>query len=411
MTVTLTFLFLAQAFTPEVIEHAQAGAEALKQGHFETAIQEFRYVTAQQPDSASGHANLGEAYFQNHEYETAIPELQRALQLNPQMMGTHQTLGVALLVEGDPAQALPHLEKNRTPELLGLAYLETGRLGSAIMALQAALERQPGDPDLLYYFGRATGLAARRTFDQLARDQPEKTSPDAAPRQETATDAGHDPVKEVIRLQTALAQRPNDPELLFEFHQVAETASRQAFDKIAAGSARSHQVAAERLAASGRPDEAEREYAAAVRMTPYASGMHLALGNVLAAEGKWTGAVAQYRAETALRPLSVETMYRLGYALLEQGQARDAEKTLRRADELRPNTPETLLALGRAMFAADDAAGAEKSWMKLLEIDRSGEFAAQAHLGLATLYRRAGKSPEAEREMAAYQQLEDQRKH
>jgi Tfp pilus assembly protein PilF len=104
-------------------------------------------------------------------------------------------------------------------------------------------------------------------------------------------------------------------------------------------------------------------------------------------------------------------MYRLGYALLEQGQARDAEKTLRRADELRPNTPETLLALGRAMFAADDAAGAEKSWMKLLEIDRSGEFAAQAHLGLATLYRRAGKSPEAEREMAAYQQLEDQRKH
>ena len=143
---------------------------------------EFRKVVELQPGVASGHANLGEAYFQNGDYGAAVPELQRALELNPNMMGTHQTLGVALLVQGNAEAAIPHLEKNHTPELLGAAYLETGRLGSAIMALQEALARQPNDADMLYYFGRATNLAAMRSLDrlekifpQLARDGPHAT--------------------------------------------------------------------------------------------------------------------------------------------------------------------------------------------------------------------------------------------
>src|ERR1035437_11122456 len=95
------------------------------------------------PVPQPAHANLGDAYFQHAEYGAAISELELALRLNPNLMGAHQTLGVALLVQGNPEGALPHLEKAHTPELLGLAYLETGRLGSAITALQAALDRQP----------------------------------------------------------------------------------------------------------------------------------------------------------------------------------------------------------------------------------------------------------------------------
>ena len=86
--------------------------------------------------------------------------LEQALTLDPSLLGAHQTLGISLLIQGDAERALPHLEKTRTPELLGLAYLETGRLGSAVMALHAALDRQPKDPDLLYYFGRAAALAS-----------------------------------------------------------------------------------------------------------------------------------------------------------------------------------------------------------------------------------------------------------
>jgi Tfp pilus assembly protein PilF len=61
--------------------------------------------------------------------------------------------------------------------------------------------------------------------------------------------------------------------------------------------------------------------------------------------------------------------------------------------------------MGRAALAAKDAARAEQTWMKLLELDPRSDIAAQAHFGLAELYRDAGKSSEAEREMSAYREL------
>ena len=393
---------LLQSLTPEVIEHAQAGAAAAQQGRLNVAIQEFRKVTELQPNSAVGHARLGDAYFQNAEYGAAIPELELALRLNPNLMGAHQTLGVALLVQGNPEEALPHLEKVRIPELLGLAYLETGRLGSAITALQAALDRQPNDPDLLYYFGRATAFASKRTFDQLA-----KVNPDLARKISATADNESRPPQDVVNLQQALAKQPNDADLLFAFSRAAALASRQAFDRILqsnANSARAHQVLAERYLESGRLPEAEREYAESLRLKPYTSNVHLALGDVFAAEGNWSAAVAQFRMESKLRPASADAFYSLGSVLLQQGQASGAVEELASADRLRPDTPQILLALGKAAFAANDAARAEASWIKLLGIDKESDLAASAHLELATLYRRAGRSQEADRETAAYEQ-------
>jgi tetratricopeptide (TPR) repeat protein len=401
-------LFL-QSPTPEVIEHAQAGAAAAQQGRLDVAIQEFRKVTELQPDSAVGHAHLGDAYFQDGEYGAAIPELEHALRLNPNLMDTHQTLGVVLLMQGNPEEALPHLEKMRTPELLGLAYLETGRLGAAIAMLHAALDRQPNDPNLLYYFGRATAFASKRSFDELV-----KVNPDLAHKTSTPADNESRPPQDVVSLQNALAQQPRDADLLFAFGRATAQASRQAFDRILqshANSARAHQVLGERHVASGRLPEAEREYAESLRLKPYTSGVHLALGNVFAAESKWSAAVTQFRTETQLRPLSGDAFYSLGSVLLQQGQATGAAEELAHADRLRPDTAEILLALGKAELAANEAARAEASWKKLLGIDKKSELAASAHLELSKLYRQAGKTPEADREMAAYEQIQKQEGH
>src|ERR1017187_6368724 len=107
-----TCCLLLQSLTPEVIEHAQAGAAAQQQGRLDVAIQEFRRVTELQPNSAAGHANLGDAYFQNGEYGAAILELELALRLNPNLMGAHQTLGVALLVQGNPDRTSTRLNSS-----------------------------------------------------------------------------------------------------------------------------------------------------------------------------------------------------------------------------------------------------------------------------------------------------------
>lgn len=398
-------LLQVQGLTPEVIEHAQAGVAAQQAGRLDVAIREFQKVTELQPDSASGHANLGDVYFQNGDYAAAIPELEHALRINPNLMGSHQTLGVAMLVQGDPEGALPHLEKARTPELLGLAYLETGRLGDAIMALRAALDRQPKDPDLLYYFGRATALASRKTSGQLAKIKPELEGKSGA-----AADSQSQP-QDVVSLQQALAKQPNDAGLLLAFSRAASAASKQAFDQILqanANSARAHQVLAERDVESGGLAGAEREYAEALRLMPFTSGVHMALGNVFAAERNWPAAVEQFRMESKLRPASADAFYRLGSALTQQGQAGAALEELTQADRLRPDTPQILLALGRAAFAADDAARAEASWLKLLGIDKESGLAASAHLELSMLYRRAGKPEEADREAAAYERLRGQ---
>ena len=406
MTPTLlACCFFLQSPTPEVIEHAQAGAAAAQQGRLSVAIQEYRKVTELQPDSAVGHARLGDAYFQNGDYGAAIPELELALRFNPNLSDTHQTLGVVLLIQGNPEAALPHLEKMRTPELLGLAYLETGRLGGAIAALHAALASQPNDPNLLYYFGRATALAAKRSSERLA-----KLSPGLA-HKSLAADNQSRPSEDVVSLQDALAKDPNNRDLLSAFSRAAAQASQKAFDQILesnANSARAHQVLAERHFESGRFPEAEREYVESLRLKPYTSNVHLALGNVLAAESKWSAAIAQFRMETQLRPFSADAFYSLGSVLLQQGQARGAVEELAQADRLRPDTPQILLALGRAAFAAQDAARAEASWIKLLGLDKGSGLAASAHLGLSALYRQAGRSLEANREMAAYEELKKQ---
>ena len=52
------------------------------------------------------------------------------------------------------------------------------------------------------------------------------------------------------------------------------------------------------------------------------------------------------------------------------------------------------------------AAAAERDWKKLLELEKEGTLAAQAHFGLAGLYRKQGKTEKASHEMEEYNKLQ-----
>ena len=103
---------------------------------------------------------------------------------------------------------------------------------------------------------------------------------------------------------------------------------------------------------------------------------------------------------------AAEAAYRLGQALLEEGKVQEARAELLRADKLMPDMPETLYSLGKAASLEGDAAAAEKAWTRLLSIEKQSSLAAQAHFGLAGLYRKQGKSAEAQREMQEFQKLQ-----
>jgi tetratricopeptide (TPR) repeat protein len=84
----------------------------------------------------------------------------------------------------------------------------------------------------------------------------------------------------------------------------------------------------------------------------------------------------------------------------------EAHQELARADRLLPDMPETLYSLGKADSLEGDAAAAEKAWTKLLAIEKETPLAAQAHFGLAGIYRKQGKTADAQREMEEFQKLQ-----
>ncbi|NDJ14243.1 MAG: hypothetical protein EBY17_24125 [Acidobacteriia bacterium] len=341
----IIFLMLAfQNLTPEALKHAEAGLELQKQGKQGEAITEFRKVAELMPDLAAAHVNLGQAIMQGGDFNGAIAPLKKALELNPELIGAHQMLGYSLLAAGYATEAIPHLEKIQAVDALGVAQLKAGRYADAIGNFQAALKKRPGDPDLLYYLGRAAGLLSRDTFGELKTLQPD--------------------------------------------------------------SARAHQILAETYAVMHNAVGAEKEFVEAIRQRPTTPGIRLELAELYVSAGKWDLAEEQFRMESELQPGDGEAAFRLGNARLQQGKIKDARRALAHADNVAPGVPDTLYLLGKAAGLDDDPKAAEKAWQELLTLDKTGPLAAQAHFGLANLYRQRGNAALADAELKEFQRLQ-----
>ncbi len=341
----LILWFAWQVASPQAVEHMQAGITADKERKFDVAVAEYKKVTELDPALPDGFVSLGQAYMEKGDYGLAIPELKHALELNSDSLPAHQLLGYALLAQGYAAEALPHLQRASDKTALGIAQIETGNFPAAVANLQASLTEHPNDPDLLYYLGRASGLLAKQSVDTL------------------------------------LAAYPD--------------------------SARAHQAMAENYFVLRRMQDAEKEYRDALALRPALPEAHMALGQVYAGAFQWSKAEEEFRMQAKLQPGNAEAAYRLGDALLQQGKAHEARVELVRADRLLPDMPETLYALGKAASLEGDTAAAEKFWTKLLSLEKQSALAAQAHFGLAGIYRKQGKTAEAKHEMQEFQSLQN----
>ena len=344
----LVLSLASHTLSPEAAQHMQAGITADKQRQFDVAIAEFRKVTEIDPDFVDGFISLGQAYMEKHDFGAAIAPLKHAVEVNPDSAPAHQLLGYALLIEGYASQAIPHLERVKDKSALGIAQIQTGQLSEAVVNLQAALADHPNDPDILYYLGRASGLLSKQSIDTL------------------------------------LAAYPDSP--------------------------RAHQAMGEDYFVLRQMPDAEKEYHEALRLRPDVPEVHLELGEVYAGAFQWVKAEEEFRAQCKLQPGNAEAAYRLGEALLEQGKAHEARAELARADKLMPDMPETLYSMGKAASLDGDAAAAEKDWSKLLTIEKESPLAAQAHFGLASLYRKQGKTAAAQHELQEFQRLQSSSK-
>ena len=335
-------LYLAiQAAGQSAPQHEEAGVAALKAGNKDAAIEEFKKATELDPKDSQGFFDLGVAYMQARDYGSAIAPLKQALALNPNLTAAHGPLGYALLAQGYAADAVKQLEGTNDKGGLGIAQLESGDLQNAVQNLQSAVAAQPNNPDLVYYLARASGLLSKQLYDLLPSSYP--------------------------------------------------------------GTARANEAAADNYAALRQTQQAVEHYQAALRDRPDLRGVNLALGQVYTSANMWKQAEDAFRAETKLQPGNAEAAYRLGTALLQDGNAHEARIELERADRLQPDMPETLYSLGKAESQAGNYAAAEKAWKRVIELEKTGSLASQAHFGLSGIYRKQGKTEDAARELKQFQ--------
>lgn len=338
MTPLILFVAFAQlSVTPEIRQHVDAGIKAKAAGDLDTAIREFARVAELAPGLAAAHANLGAVYFEKRDYDRAVAPLQKALALNPELAGSSQMLGASLLALGAAAEAVAPLERVKAKDLLGIALLESGRVRDAVDQLEGALADRPNDPDLLYYLSQAHARLSKTLFDQL-RAHP-------------------------------------------------------------AGAARTNQMTGEALAAAGNPEEAAKHLRAAIAARPNLRGIHLMLGELALASGDFSRAESEFRAESTLAPRSAVAAYRLGRALSSQGRNAEAMQELQRAYHLSPDMPETSLELAKVLAATNRLDPAIEALRRVLALAPDSSLAEAAHLQLSQLYRRTGRTAEANREL------------
>src|SRR5689334_15639814 len=287
---------------------------------------------------------------------------------------------------------------------LGEVYMQSGDYQAAIAPLKRALELNAGlmgARQMLGYALLSSGYAAEsipyleqaQAFDALGVAQLK------AGRVAEAAD----------NLRRALAQRPEDPDLMYYLGRALGLLSKQVFDGLRTAhpdSARGHQILGETYGVLRNVAAAEKEYLEAIRLRPATPGVRLELGELYVAASQWEKAEAQFREEARRQPGDAEAAFRLGSVLLEEGKVKEARGELERANSLGGGMPDTLYSLGKAALLDGDPAVAEKSWLALLSIEKESALAGQAHFGLAGIYRKRGETSKAEAEMREFQRLQ-----
>jgi tetratricopeptide (TPR) repeat protein len=338
-----------------------AALEAEAQKHIqeqkpELAIPVLRKIVALDPKNVNAQANAGVLLFFQDHYAEAIPYLRAALGLHPELSRIEALLGMAERRTGQPREALPHLERS-------FSTLEDPKIriqvGLELIELHSAAAR----------FEDALSVAAR--LEQLA---------------------------------------PQDPQILLSGYRVA----RQMMDVslmnmmvAAPESAEMHMILGGELARRGDTANALAHYREAIRLKPSLPGAHFQIAEQMrSSPDPALNARAEDEYKAALRVNEYDELAwrELGGILNAKGELQAAEADYRKALALQPNDSEAKTGLAIVLITANRSNEAIPLLEGALKDDPTNMT---AHYRLSGLYRRAGRTGDAEREMAAFRHYQE----
>jgi tetratricopeptide (TPR) repeat protein len=244
----------------------------------------------------------------------------------------------------------------------GIAALREKNLRFAIVALDAALGRNPGSAEIHRVLGMA--FAAAKQYDRGLSHLREASQMN--PRDERARiavadllvatgmpDAARDSLRETIR------DLPDSAEAYWQLGRVEQALGdagavrsfeRAATKPVVAGLARLYAIVGQAYHAQFDVDAAAAAYRHRVRIAPNDRDAHFDLGEVYRAQDKLDEARVEYLAAALLDPTSAKTFGMLGQVEAAAGRDEAAVIMLRRAVALDAGLLEARYALSRALL-------------------------------------------------------------
>ena len=210
---------------------------------------------------------------------------------------------------------------------------------------------------------------------------------------------------ERTRAQEVLNRKPETDESLYELadaYQALSFLSSLWVLQTDADSYRAHELRGEALEAAGKTDEAIEEYRQALKLKPELQTVHFSIGNLYWRGGRMEEALVELQEELKVNPADPNSHYELGDILLSQNKLQDAEKHFLQALKFDPDLTEAHLAMERTASARGDSATAILHLKKAVEL---APGSSAPHYRLWLLYRKTGKTAEAQKERELFEKL------
>ena len=330
------------------------------------------------------HMKQAQTYMRGNKPDLAITELKAVVALDPKNVDARGNLGVLLFFQGAYADAIPHLRAAlklqpnlwKIQALLGQAEKRTGDSAAAIADLQTAF------PNLKEQKIRVeTGMELIDSYSSAG-----------------------DLAKAAPIISELREADPTSVELIYTAYRIYSDLldeTRLSLILVAPNSARVHQMMAHELARQGHTDEAIANYREALKIDPNSSGLHFELAEMLNTEGsRRDEAAKEYQAALVSNPRDEKSDSKLGDLAAVEGNAKAAVSYYEAALKLDPNDSDSLVGLAKSDMTLNEPEKALPLLERAIQLDPTN---ATAHFRLSTLYRKMGRTDDANRELEDYQ--------
>ena len=165
---------------------------------------------------------------------------------------------------------------------------------------------------------------------------------------------------------------------------------------------RVYQVLAESYDSQKNMEKAIDAYKKAITRKPGLPGLHYGLGDVYWRAGRVDEGLKEFQEEIKISPENYLAIWKIGNLYMLKSSWDEAIPYLEKAILYAPNLAQAHRDLGKAYFQKNELEKAVQHYQKVIELDPEEDT---SHYRLAAIYKRQGRTQEAQAEMKIFETL------